>query len=89
MARSTGIRSPARRASGPIESRRSASPAALGNWPVLGTRPGVGLWAKIPLKKAGSRIEPPMSLPRPIGEPPLPIAAPSPPDEPPATRAGS
>ena len=65
------------------------SPSALGKWRVLGTTHSVALCPNTPLKKAGSRIEPPMSVPRPIGEPPAPIAAPSPPDEPPATREGS
>src|SRR5437667_6130088 len=35
------------------------------------------------------RIEPPMSEPSPTGEAPLPTAAPSPPDDPPAVRPGS
>jgi hypothetical protein len=32
--------------------------------------PVVGLWPKIPLKKAGILIDPPMSDPIPIGDPP-------------------
>ena len=87
--RVTGIRSSAYRVSGPSESMNAASPSVVGNWPVFGTSPGDGLWPKQPLKNAGSRIEPPMSEPRPTGEPPEPTAAPSPPDEPPAVRCGS
>ena len=44
---------------------------------------------KTPLKNAGTRMLPPMSEPRPTGEPPDPTAAPSPPEEPPAVRCGS
>ena len=43
----------------------------------------LGLCPTTPLKKAGSRIDPPMSPPRPMGEPPAPMIAPSPPEEPP------
>lgn len=89
MSRRTGIRSSARRASGPIDSSRAASPSVEGNWPVFGTRSADGLWPKTPLKNAGSRIEPAMSDPSPNGTPPDPTAAPSPPDEPPAIRRGS
>jgi hypothetical protein len=32
--------------------------------------PVVGLWPKIPLKKAGIMMDPPISDPIPIGEPP-------------------
>ena len=84
-----GIRSSARRASGPSESIRVTSPSAAGKWPVLGTIQAEHLWPNTPLKKAGRRIEPAMSDPRPIGDPPAPTAAPSPPDEPPAARRGS
>ncbi len=81
------MRSSARRVIGPIVSMNApASVSVAGNWPVLGTRPGEGLRAKMPLKNAGRRSEPPMSAPRPIGEPPTPTAAPSPPDDPPAVR---
>ena len=81
------MRSSARRVIGPIVSIIAAvSVSVTGNWPVLGTRPGEGLRPKTPLKNAGRRIEPPMSAPRPSGEPPEPTTAPSPPDEPPAVR---
>ena len=89
MIRVTGIRSSAWRVSGPSVSMYAASPSVLGNWPVLGTRPGDGLCPKTPLKNAGTRMLPPMSEPRPTGEPPEPTAAPSPPEEPPAVRCGS
>ena len=56
---------------------------------MLGTSPGEGLWPNTPLQKAGIRIEPPMSEPSPKGEAPLPMAAPSPPEEPPAVREPS
>ena len=56
---------------------------------MLGTIHAEHLWPNTPLKKAGRRIEPPMSVPSPIGEPPDPTAAPSPPEDPPATRDGS
>jgi hypothetical protein len=49
----------------------------------------VGLWPKTPAKKAGRRIEPAKSVPRPIGAKPAPTEAPSPPDEPPTVRRGS
>ncbi len=89
MARSTGIRSSARRVIGPTASIRVRSPSAGGHWPVLGTSHDDDLWPNTPLKNAGRRIEPPMSEPRPIGAPPEPTTAPSPPDDPPAVRRGS
>ena len=49
----------------------------------------VGLWPKTPLKNAGSRIEPPMSEPSPIGAKPEPTEAPSPPEDPPAVLLSS
>ena len=65
------------------------SPSAGGHWPLLGTSHEEHLWPNTPLKNEGSRMEPPMSEPRPRGEPPLPTAAPSPPEDPPAVRDGS
>ena len=56
---------------------------------MFGTSPGDGLWPNTPQKKAGTRIEPPMSEPTPNGEAPDPTAAPSPPEDPPAVRSGS
>src|SRR6185369_11405479 len=52
-------------------------------------RPGVGLRPQIPAKCAGSRIEPPLSLPTPPAEHPAAIAADSPPLDPPAVRVRS
>ena len=87
MTLSIGQRSSARRTIGPIVSICAAiSVSTVGNWPVLGTTPGDGFRPKTPLKNAGMRIEPPMSAPRPSGEPPEPTTAPSPPDDPPAVR---
>ncbi len=51
-----------------------------------GTRPGVGFSPQIPEKCAGTRIEPPPSLPTPPNEQPDALAAASPPLEPPAVR---
>ena len=89
MIRSSGIRSSARRASGPIASIRAASPLLDGHIPVLGISPADGLWPNTPQNSAGIRIEPPMSAPTPKTDPPEPTAAPSPPEEPPAVRDGS
>src|SRR5579864_9228522 len=49
-------------------------------------RPGVGFRPQIPLKCAGTRMEPPPSLPTPPAEHPDAIAAASPPLEPPGVR---
>lgn len=43
--------------------------------------PAVGLCPKMPLKKQGMRMLPPMSDPTPITEAPLPIILPSPPEK--------
>src|SRR5579863_9844364 len=52
-------------------------------------RPGVGFNAQIPQKCAGTRTDPPPSLPTPPIEQPAAIAAASPPLDPPADRATS
>jgi hypothetical protein len=52
-------------------------------------RPGVGFSPQIPQKCAGTRIEPPPSLPTPPAEQPAAIAAASPPLEPPEECAKS
>src|SRR5690242_19033822 len=52
-------------------------------------RPGVGFRPQIPLKCAGTRIDPPPSLPTPPAEHPDAMAAASPPLEPPGVRARS
>src|SRR5882672_5801893 len=51
-------------------------------------RPGVGLSAQMPQKCAGTRMEPPPSLPIPPKEQPAAMAAASPPLEPPEEYAG-
>src|SRR5712664_2081288 len=48
--------------------------------------PGVGFSPQMPQKCAGTRIDPPPSLPTPPAEHPAAIAAASPPLEPPALR---
>jgi len=53
---------------------------------VAGILPGVGFIPHIPQKCAGTRMEPPPSLPTPPAEHPDAIAAASPPLEPPALR---
>src|SRR5207253_8021497 len=52
-------------------------------------RPGVGFKPQMPLKCAGTRIDPPPSLPMPPAEQPDAIAAASPPLEPPGVRVKS
>ena len=56
--------------------------------PVRGTRPAVGLIPQMPLKCEGSRMLPPVSLPRSSGEPPAETIAAAPPLEPPGVRSG-
>ena len=66
--RRTGIRSSARRASGPVaSSRASRARWGPGSGRCAGRARRCGLWPKTPLKNAGSRIEPPMSVPSPNG----------------------
>ena len=52
-----------------------------------GMRPGVGFSPQMPQKCAGTRMEPPPSLPTPPAEHPEAIAAASPPLEPPEENA--
>ena len=54
-----------------------------------GTRPGVGFRPQMPVKCAGTRMEPPPSLPTPPADMPAAIAAASPPLEPPGVRRRS
>ena len=54
-----------------------------------GIRPGVGFNPHIPVKCAGTRMEPPPSLPTPPADIPAAIAADSPPLDPPAVRVRS
>ena len=58
-----------------------------GQWPPRGISPGVGLRPQMPQKCAGTRIEPPPSLPNPAAEQPEAIAALSPPLDPPAVTS--
>ena len=77
------------RAIGPTTPVSAKGPPQGGKCPVAGTRPGVGFSPTIPVKWAGTRIEPPPSLPTPPAESPAAIAADSPPLEPPGVRAVS
>src|SRR5256885_17086871 len=77
------------RAIGPTTPSQENAPPLAGKCPVAGMRPGVGFNPQIPQKCAGTRIEPPPSLPTPPIEQPDAIAAASPPLEPPALRAES
>src|SRR6266576_6324244 len=71
------------RAMGPTTPIQEKAPEPGGKCPVAGMRPGVGFSPQIPQKCAGTRIEPPPSLPTPPAEQPVAIAAASPPLEPP------
>src|SRR5207244_2733822 len=62
------------RAMGPTTPIQEKAPAPGGKCPVAGTRPGVGFSPQIPQKCAGTRIEPPPSLPTPPAEQPAAIA---------------
>src|SRR3981189_804208 len=75
------------RAIGPTTPIQEKAPAPGGKCPVAGTRPGVAFNPQIPQKWAGTRIDPPPSLPTPPAEHPAAIAAASPPLEPPAECA--
>src|SRR3981189_183038 len=72
------------RAIGPTTPIQEKAPAPGGKCPVAGTRPGVAFNPQIPQKCAGTRIDPPPSLPTPPAENPAAIAAASPPLDPPA-----
>src|SRR5438093_9179234 len=75
------------RAIGPTTPKSANGPTEFGKCPVDGMRPGVGFRPQIPLKCAGTRMEPPPSLPTPPAEQPEAIAAASPPLDPPGVRA--
>src|SRR5579883_1614239 len=77
------------RAIGPIELRMENGPVQGGKCPADGMRPEVGLSAQMPEKCAGSRTDPPLSLPRPPADSPAAIAAASPPLDPPAVRSSA
>src|SRR5438309_2302323 len=57
--------------------------------PGSGIRPAVGLSPTIPQNAAGTRHDPPRSVPRPNGDPPAAMMAACPPEEPPGERVGS
>src|SRR6202012_2781292 len=75
------------RAIGPTTPSNANGPPDFGKCPVEGILPGVGFSPQIPQKCAGTRIEPPPSLPTPPNEHPDEIAAASPPLDPPAECA--
>src|SRR5215472_4224309 len=75
--------SPMVRAMGPTTPIQPKAPADEGKCPVAGTRPGVGFNPQMPQKWAGTRMEPPPSLPTPPIEQPAAMAAASPPLDPP------
>src|SRR5581483_5984386 len=80
------FKSPMVRAIGPTTPNKANGPTEVGKWPVEGIRPGVGFSPQIPQKCAGTRTDPPPSLPTPPAEQPLAMAAASPPLDPPAVR---
>src|SRR6202030_2331993 len=77
------------RAIGPTTPNHANAPAPRGKCPVPGIRPGVGFNPLTPQKCAGTRTDPPPSLPTPPIEQPDAIAAASPPLDPPADRESS
>ena len=89
MAANNNLRSATVRAMGPTTPVNANGPTELGKCPVAGIRPGVGFSPQIPVKCAGSRMEPPPSLPTPPAEHPEEMAADSPPLDPPAVREKS
>ena len=70
---------------GPIES----SVVLKGNAPAVGTRCRLGLKPTRPHKPAGTRTEPPVSVPMAMSHRPSPTATAAPEDEPPGTRVRS
>src|SRR5919197_1145473 len=72
------------RAIGPTVSKLGQS----GKTPSVETRPQLGFRPTTPQHAAGSRTEPPVSVPRPRSQSPAASAAALPPDEPPAIRPG-
>src|SRR5271166_6737943 len=88
MMSSASTRSSTERAIGPRTARYVPAQAGTpgGVCPRKGTRSKVGLWAQTPQKCAGTRSEPPMSLPSDRGPKPAASAADDPPEEPPGER---
>src|SRR5262245_8893060 len=62
---------------------------SIGNAPVYGTRPWVGLWPTVPLNALGMRTDPPWSPPVAMSTAPAATSAALPLEEPPADRSGS
>ncbi len=85
MTSNAAVTSRTERPSAPTWSKLPAKSAL----PARETRPYVGLSPNAPQSAAGTRTEPFVSEPSVSGTSPAPTAAPEPPDEPPATRAGS
>ena len=83
-------RSAALLASGPCAAMIAPGFGSLrhGKCPLFATMPALGLWAKRPQKAAGTRIDPPMSLPSSAPVRPAATAAAPPPVLPPAVSAG-
>lgn len=73
-------------ARGPTTERTVFCPSILFAMPSYGNRPDDGRRPYNPLKAAGIRMLPPISVPKPIGLPLNPISAPSPPELPPLDR---
>ncbi len=71
---------------GPTTPIQENAPTPAGKCPVAGILPGVGFKPHMAQKCAGTRIEPPPSLPKPPAEHPDAMAAASPLLEPPALR---
>src|SRR5437764_9125173 len=87
IASNINCRSRTVRAIGPTTPSKANGPTEDGKCPVAGILPGVGLSPQIPLKCAGTRIDPPPSLPIPPAEQQAAIAAASPPLDPPGVRS--
>ncbi len=62
---------------------------ACGSIPVTSIRPCVGRMPYSPQKLAGTRTEPPVSVPSAVSQSPAATAAAEPEDEPPGTRPGA
>jgi hypothetical protein len=82
---------PAAWSSGPVAASTPTVPkeAASSTTPVRGTRPWVGRNPKMPQYEAGTRTEPPVSVPMARGTNPPETAEAEPLDEPPGTRPGA
>src|SRR4051812_4087678 len=62
--------------------------SSMGNAPVYGTSPWVGLWPTVPLKALGIRTDPPWSPPVAMSTAPDATSAALPDDDPPDERDG-